>query len=182
MTGLWILPFGANQRFGGGWTGWKDRVFGGWQLGGQLSIADGSPLTITMGRRSDLAVLGLKGDNPDLVSGGSNNPVIGDADGYFDTAQFALPPARTIGNLGRNTLIGPGVVSLDLGLTKNTLLVGRARLQFRLEVFNVLNRVNLGVPNLSVFNAAGRRLANAGFIESTATTARQLQLGARFEW
>jgi hypothetical protein len=182
VTGLWVLPFGADQRIGSSWPGWLDGVFGGWQLGGQLSIADGSPLTITMGRRSDLAVLGLKGDNPDLVPGGNNNPVLGDPDHYFDTEQFAVPPARTIGDLGRNTLIGPGLVSLDLGLTKNMVFSGRTRLQFRVEVFNVLNRVNLGVPNLSVFNAAGRRLANAGFIESTSTTARQLQLGARFEW
>jgi hypothetical protein len=181
-TGVWMVPVGAGQRFAANSTGWVNMLLGGWQLGGQLLISDGSPMTIGMGARPDLAALGLGSDNPDLISGGDNNPVIGDPDRYFDISQFAFPPARTIGNLGRNTLIGPGLVTVDLGVTKNAVLSERMRLQVRLEIFNLLNRANLGAPSTSVFNASGRPVGNAGFIASTSTSARQIQLGTRLEW
>jgi hypothetical protein len=181
-TGLWMLPFGNGQKFGAGWPGWVDKVFGGWQLGGQLTLSDGNPATIGMGARADLAAIGLGSDNPDLIPGGNPNPVLGDPDRYFDASQFAFPPARTIGNLGRNTLILPGLSTVDVGLTKNTNVSQEVRLQLRLELFNVLNRANLGSPSLSVFNAAGRPSGNAGFIGSTSTAARQVQLGMRLEW
>jgi hypothetical protein len=174
-TGVWQLPGGAG-------AGLVHAIFGGWQLGGQFIIADGSPLSIGMSARSDLSGLGLGGDNPDLIPGGNNNPVIGDPDRYYDVSQFAFPAARTIGNLGRNTLIGPGLATVNLGLTKNVPLTGQARMQFRLEGFNILNRVNLGAPALSVFNNRGVPTASAGFIGSTSTAARQIQLGLRFDW
>jgi outer membrane receptor protein involved in Fe transport len=181
-TGVWMLPFGAGQRFGGDWSGWTEKLLGGWQIGGQLVISDGGPLTIVRGTPAALSALGVGANRPDLVPGGNSNPVIGDPDRYFDASQFVMPPARTLGNLGRNTLIGPGLATVDLGLTKNTMVSSQARLQIRVEFFNLLNRVNLGNPDRTVFNAAGVINPNAGFIESTSTTARQIQLGVRLEW
>jgi hypothetical protein len=134
-----------------------------------------------MGARADLSALGLRSDRPDLIAGGDSNPVTGDPDRYFDVTQFAFPPDRTIGTVGRNTLTGPGIVTLDMGLTKNLQFGGR-RLQIRIEGFNVLNRANLGSPSTSVFNNRGVRTAGAGFIGSTSTTARQIQLGSRLDW
>jgi hypothetical protein len=72
-------------------------------------------------------------------------------------------------------------VNVDLGLTKQVPF-GSRRLQFRLEVFNLLNRANLGAPNTTVMNGSGVRNALAGFIDSTSTTARQVQLGLRLDW
>jgi outer membrane receptor protein involved in Fe transport len=181
-SGLWQLPFGAGQRFGSTWPAWIDQALGGWQLSGILTLSDGSPASIVMARRADLAALGLLGDQPDLVPGGDNNPVTGDPDRYFDTSQFAFPAARTIGNVGRNTLILPGIATVDLGLTKNVTVGAGSRVQIRMEIFNLLNRANLGTPDMSVFNARGNLQGNAGFIASTSTTARQIQLGGRFEW
>jgi len=178
-SGVWLLPGGEGE-------GWADAVFGGWQLGGIFRLSTGVPFTASIGTRGALGALGLapqaSAETPDLVPGGDNNPVIGDADKYFDATQFVFPPARTIGNLGRNTLIGPGLVSVDLGLTKNISVGTGNRVQVRVEVFNLLNRVNLGLPSFQVFNAAGGRIGNAGFIGSTATPARQIQLGLRFDW
>src|SRR5687768_17922515 len=54
------------------------------------------------------------GYTPDLVSGGNANPVLGGPDRYFDAGQFALPSRNLYGNLGRSTLISPGVVTVDL--------------------------------------------------------------------
>jgi hypothetical protein len=57
----------------------------------------------------------------------------------------------------------------------------RRRVQFRAEVFNVLNRANFGLPQTQVFNAAGR-VPNAGEITTTVGTARQMQFGLKFEF
>jgi hypothetical protein len=173
-SGVWQLP-GASA------TGAMGAVFGGWQLSGILNLADGPPVTVTVGANAALTALGLGAQKPDLVPGGDKNPVLGDPDKYFDVTQFAPPPARTIGNLGRNTLIAPGIASVDLGLSKNIQL-GVGRMQLRLEVFNLLNRANLGIPSTQVFNNRGAPVAAAGFIGSTSTTARQTQLGLRFDW
>jgi hypothetical protein len=174
-SAVWQLP-GAQM---GGLAG---AFFGGWQLSGILNLADGPPFSASISSRSDLAAIGLSAEKPDLVPGGDNNPVTGDPDRYFDASQFAFPPARTIGDLGRNTVIGPGIATVDIGVTKNFRIGSAARTQFRLEVFNLLNRANFGLPANNVFNSAGRRSANAGFIDSTSTTARQIQLGLRFDW
>jgi hypothetical protein len=178
-SAVWQIP-GADR---GGWAG---AVLGGWQLGGILNLADGSPLTVSIATPAALAALGVGAQGsaftPDLVSGGNLNPVTGDPDHYFDDSQFVFPRARTLGNVGRNTLIGPGIANVDLGLTKNIGLQGRSRMQVRIEVFNLLNRANLGSPSTQVFNAAGVRSGNVGFIGTTSTTARQIQLGLRLDW
>jgi hypothetical protein len=181
-SGVWMLPFGEGQRFGTGWPGWANALLGGWQIGGVLNVADGPPATVSIGNRTDLSNLGLGADSPDLVPGGNHNPVVGDPDRYFDTSQFEFPPPRTIGDVGRNTLIGPGLATVDLSLNKNTSLGMGARLQLRVEFFNLLNRANLALPSLQVFDSRGRPVGSAGFIDSTTTTARQIQLGARLEW
>jgi hypothetical protein len=171
---VWQMP----GRDAGGVLG---NVFGGWQLGGILNLTQGNPVQVSMGNRAALANIGLAGSRPDLIPGGDNNPILGDPDRYFDPTQFVLPPTRAIGNVGRNTLIEPSIATVDVGLTKNIPL-GTKRLQLRVEAFNLLNRANLGAPDANVMNGTGRRNANAGFISTTSTAARQMQLGARFEW
>jgi hypothetical protein len=176
---VWELPFGAGRWTGKNWSGWMEKAFGGWQMGGILSLASGAPASISMQTRSDLDSLGLAVDSPDLIQGTSNNPVLGDPDRYFDPSGFAFPAARTIGNLGRDTLIIPGVANFDLSLSKSVSIWERVSLQVRTEVFNLLNRANLGLPATRVFDNRGRRSGNAGFVSSTNTTARQIQFGLR---
>ena len=102
---------------------------------------------------------------------------------YFNPAAFVLPTAGTYGNLGRNTVIGPGRTMADLSLVKNTPL-GRisetSKLQFRAELFNLLNRANLGTPfNIPVTSTGGVD-PRAGVINRTITTSRQIQFGLKF--
>ena len=66
--------------------------------------------------------------------------------------------------------------SLDLGLHKGFGLVGRSRLEFRIEAFNVLNKTNFGAPNSNV------SATNFGTITTLATPARQIQLGVKFDF
>ena len=59
---------------------------------------------------------------------------------------FTLPPAGTLGSVGRNSLIGPDFMTLDLALLKNVRLQGSTSLQLRAEIFNLTNRPNFGQP------------------------------------
>jgi hypothetical protein len=96
-----------------------------------------------------------------------------------------LQPAGTFGNTGRGALRGPDLRTMDLSLTKLvpwSRLGGDGSLEFRVEVFNLFNRANFGVPLLTVF--AGQieneqPFASFGRISSTVTSSRQVQLGVR---
>ena len=73
----------------------------------------------------------------------------------------------------------PGVSTLDFSLTKNTRVSENANLQFRFEAFNILNRADFGIPRLVVRDDEGDIEANAGEIDDTTTTARQIQFGLK---
>jgi hypothetical protein len=85
------------------------------------------------------------------------------------------------GNLGRNTLIGPGLGTWDFSVLKDTRLQEQLNLQFRAEIFNLLNRANFNQPNAVVFTPSGVS-PTAGVITSTTTTSRQVQFGLKLLW
>ena len=120
-------------------------------------------------------------ERPDLRPGANNNPVLGGPDRYYDPNAFVLQPAGFFGNLGRSTVIGPGVANVDIGLVKETPFREGRAVQFRAELFNAFNRANFGAPVQVVFgNASGLPAGNAGRITSTATTSRQIQFALKF--
>ena len=91
---------------------------------------------------------------------------------WFDTSCFTLPNAFTFGDAARNSVLAPGYADVDVSLGKDVALRGPARLELRLEMFNVFNRVNFDVPNRTAFTP------NFGRIFSAAS-ARQFQFGVR---
>jgi hypothetical protein len=111
--------------------------------------------------------------------------VSGDPTQWFDPTAFVLQPAGSFGNLGRGALIGPDLRVVDLAAIKRfpwRALGSEGRVEFRLEVFNLFNRVNFGIPSLQAF--AGVRddeqpLPTFGRIRTTVTSARQIQLGLK---
>ena len=68
--------------------------------------------------------------------------ILGSPNEYFNPNAFVVPAPGTYGNLGRDTLTGPGIANLDFSALKNTSLTERFRLQFRAEFFNIANRTN----------------------------------------
>jgi hypothetical protein len=91
------------------------------------------------------------------------------------------------GNLGWNTLTGPGLVTVDFSINKSFQLTEENRLQFRAEFFNLFNRANFSLPQvpqrIQPFRQSGNLSVpdpNAGVITSTRTSARQIQFGLRF--
>jgi hypothetical protein len=93
---------------------------------------------------------------------------------------------NTRGNSPRNSLIGPGLVAVDLSLVKSFAMGGGRRVEARIEVFNLPNHPNFAVPSgRTIFtgaNADGSPIVAPtwGRITSTVTTSRQVQLGAKF--
>ena len=76
---------------------------------------------------------------------------------------------------------GPGLATWDFSAVKDTALYERLSLQFRAEIFNLLDRANFNTPNLIVFTPTGVS-GTAGAISSTSTTARQVQFGVKLLW
>jgi hypothetical protein len=104
---------------------------------------------------------------------------LGGSNLYFDPCAYTFPGTRELGNLGRNTVIGPGYASWNPALLKKTSLTERTSLEFRFEMFNVLNSVNYSTPAASVYGATGTFTATAGTITSTINNPRQLQFALK---
>ncbi len=110
---------------------------------------------------------------------------------FFNPNAFLAPAYGTVGNLGRDTLTGPGYRNLDLSLSKVTQIAESTRLQFRAEFFNMLNHTNLQTPNAVVYsagpaqgsatnqNAAAVLSPTGGVVTSTAGSSRQIQLSLK---
>jgi hypothetical protein len=113
----------------------------------------------------------------------TGNPIFGKPAQWFNPAAFLQPPTNSgfWGNASRNNLNGPGLATWDFSTIKNTNLSERLTLQFRAEIFNLLNRANFNTPNLIVFTPSGLS-GTAGAITSTSTTARQVQFALKLLW
>ena len=178
----WELPVAADR---GGLTG---ALLGGWQLNGIATLRTGHPFTVELGfnRSGNLNTTGFsRHERPDLKAGCSPNPVLGGWERYWDVNCFELPAVNTRGNLGRNTLIGPGLVSIDASLVKSFAVGGTRTLQVKIEAFNVPNRPNFAIPSGRIaftgVAADGTPVIAPtwGRITSTVTTSRQIQVGAK---
>ena len=156
----------------------------GWTWGSILNVRSGLPFTPQIGGDALGLNSSLTFDYPNRVRGcPATNP--GSAN-YLNTACFTFPtPSTLLGDSGRNSLIGPGLVNLDTVLLKDSHLTERLDLQFQGEFFNVVNHANFAPPlkgTTNIFNANGSLLANAGQITSTVTTSRQIQFALKLIW
>jgi hypothetical protein len=103
--------------------------------------------------------------------------VLGGPDQYADVNAFELQPAGFLGNLGRNTLIGPGMATFDLTMTKHFPLGwGDSSAELRVAFFNLFNKANYGSPNTVAFTSVDGPNPEFGRINSTSTTPRQGQI------
>jgi hypothetical protein len=146
-----------------------------WQLSTIFQAQSGFPFTISV--FGDTANAGtLLGENPiraNYTGQALFGPGTRTADTWFNPAAFATPPAYTFGNVGRNTVYGPGMQTMDIAVVRNFAVMERVRFQIRGEFFNALNHTNLGTPNRFV------NTPQFGTITEAATLGREVQLGAR---
>ena len=166
----WDLPFGKGRRFVDK-EGALDAIFGGWQLGGIVTIAAGFPFSPATSLDTSNSSSGGQ-LRPDLV--GNPDPGTRTPERWFNPDAYATPADFTFGNAGRNSLVGPGTRTADLYLRKEFKLRGRARLELRIEAFNAFNHPNFGLPDNYIDDGE-----SAGTITYTSLAQRQIQFGAR---
>jgi Carboxypeptidase regulatory-like domain/TonB dependent receptor len=225
MTAVYGLPFGKNFRHLS--KGWLSQALGGWTIAGAWNARTGLPVDVTIQRSNELFYSAQTGQyyspysdaipanavamvntpyggedrsvlRPNLIPG--VNPYLKSDTGtlYLNPAAFAIPAAGTYGNLGRNSLRGPGFTQVDLQLSRTFAITERDKLQLRAEAFNLLNHPNFSNPTAMLPDALVDVQPNSAFNSTLASgfgmvnstvgrtvglgTSRQLQLSARFEF
>ena len=170
-------------------------LLSGWELSGIFTAQSGAPNTVVLPidqAGTGALVSGGAGQfvsqRPDFKAGpGCRSPNAvnpGDPSTYYNLQCFSFPKLGELGNLGRNTLRGPGLENVDFSLFKNHNLLGeKLKVQFRAEFFNLFNRPNFGTQRVTPFNNLGQTVpAAAAILPPTATTSRQIQFGMKFVW
>jgi hypothetical protein len=183
INGIYELPFGRGKALATGLEGWRDALASGWSVNSIVTLQSGFPFTPQLSYNPS-----NNGDTRNPVRPFANpdfqGPIIlGKPGQWFNPKAFLQPPPNSgfYGNLGRDTLIGPGLATWDFSALKETSIHERLNLQFRAEIFNLLNRANFNTPNLIVFTPSGLS-GTAGAITSTSTTSRQVQFGLKVIW
>jgi len=173
LSALYALPVKLNNKLANG-------VFGGWEVGGILNARTGLPVDLTISRPDivwqnpttgaftaanpggGIAVINnpsggafRSNRRPDVVAGVS--PYIQGADKRFflNPAAFSIPQPGQFGNLGRFALHGPGIAQFDFTLHKRFVIRESQNIEFRAEIYNLLNRANFANPPAQLAAALG---------------------------
>jgi hypothetical protein len=183
ISASYALPFGPGKRFRTGARGVGKILASGWTVNSIVTLQGGFPFTPQLSYNPSNT-----GDtrNPvrPFVNPAFTGPVIlGRPAQWFDPAAFLGPPNGSgfFGDLGRDTLTGPGLATWDLSFLKETPIREGLHVQVRAELFNLLNRANFNTPNAITFTPTGVS-PTAGVITSTSTTSRQIQFGLKLLW
>lgn len=172
----WVyeLPFGRGKKMLSSAPKLADTVLGGWQVDGIWNWRTGLPVTIGSPACANCAMGGDRTTRADVVPGVSPSVSNPSAPGWFNPAAF-VPQTTPYGTVGRATIWAPGLQQWDLGFAKRFALDEQRFFQFRGELFNAFNQVNLKPPA----STAG----NAGFGTITAALpGRNVQFGLKFYW
>jgi hypothetical protein len=197
VSTLYELPFGRSGKLPGGPSNRLATVLTGWQVGGVWNYRTGLPLDLKITRPDvvyldprnntfvnapilasgspvTVPVVNVPGGGafrnvrrPDVVAGANPFLQTGDKRWIINPAAFAVPAPGTYGNLGRFALHGPSLSQFDLTLQKRFAISERLGIEFRSELYNILNRANFANPPATLNNALG-------------TGANQLQPGQAF--
>jgi len=198
---IWMLP-SLNDR-----SRAMRAALGDWEIATIVGAGTGQPLTVFSGGLSGAAGTTLNGgpsgtgftDNqrPNRVSGEECRASGGLDEQIINPNAYTLTGFRlgTIGSAKRGDCTGPGYFNTDLAFYKNFPIGGRAKVQFRWDIFNVFNNTNFLLAGLNttmgasgvVLNAARTEIASAtvptSFGQATRTRdPRQMQFGLKILW
>ena len=189
INAIYELPFGTGKPYANDQNGWKNYLVGGWSVASVITAQSGFPFTPQLSYNPSNSGDTRNPVRPFLNPNFKGSVVTGNPSQWFNPAAFIAPPSASgfWGDVGRDTYIGPGLATWDFSVLKDTRIRERLTLQFRAELFNILDRANFNTPNLIVFtpptatNLTGLS-GTAGAITSTSTTARQVQFGLKLLW
>jgi hypothetical protein len=172
----WSLPFLQHSN------NWYAQVLGDWQINGIFTAMSGTPFTVF-----DSNDVSLQGQAPEISGFSSNRPnVIGNPNSgprtaaeWFNVSAFQAivqnpnSPVQQFGDEGRNAVQGPGYVNWDFSAFKNIRVTETKEIQFRGELFNLLNHTNFRLPVSDIESA------NFGQIQSDVSP-RVIQVALKF--
>ena len=171
-TGMWDLPIGKGKKLN-----ITNRVanviVGDWQVGSILTLQSGFPITPNIGG-SDRSNTGAGFDRPN-ATGVSPYPSSQTTAQWFNLAAFSVAAPGTFGNAGRNSIVGPGMMTWDFSLHKDFRVTETSRFELRWELFNAANHPVWASPN---YNANSP--ASFGTITGTRVNMRQMQLALKY--
>jgi hypothetical protein len=170
----WALPFWNHSQ------NWYQWVLGGWQLNGIATLMSGTPFTVfdsndVAAQGSAPEITGFSAQRPNLVG----NPNVGprSVSNWLNASAFQrLDPIANAGQFGterRNVNIGPGYADWDFAALKNFKVTESMRLQFRAELFDILNRTNFRLPDSDISSPTFNHILEA-------QPPRQVQFALKF--
>jgi hypothetical protein len=205
INALWAVPTPKTLGSIG------EHMLGGWQVGLITELSDGAPFWPSLSS-SDIAGEDIMTVDPPNVAAGCSPqnltlstfrtggnfflnpacvslvPMTAANASYCDQRLIAGTCSNIRGDLGRNTVLGPGFFNADLSFVKNTYvrkISETFNVQFRAEFFNVLNHTNFAPPpasNLEAFNGSGQPVSTYGQLTATQNNNREIQFGLKVLW
>jgi Carboxypeptidase regulatory-like domain/TonB-dependent Receptor Plug Domain/TonB dependent receptor-like, beta-barrel len=181
---VWALPFGRGKRWGANVSPALDVLVGGWQVAAINSIVPGEAVTFQYTPTAAFQVSGIAQDfrgannyRPNLTCDPYAPSGQQTIQNWFNKDCVVIPtdPSQPFGNAPRNNARGRDFWQVDFSASKMVSLGERARVEVRIEAFNLFDRINYTPPN------ANRSTAAFGTITSTYDP-RQIQLGVKLHW
>ena len=184
LNGVFSLQTGAH------WSPFRGGAFSpGSKLEGAPGFPDAcDPATFDPAHcinvRADYNLDGVANDRPNAIADHVDATQEQWANGFnLPDNFFSTPCLGCVGNLGRNTFVGPGYWNLDISLFKNFRLSDRFQLQFRAEAFNIFNHTNFQLGNASVGPTGNNNLNSSQFGKAGGTfNPRNLQFGLKLSF
>ena len=171
---VWALPFWNHPR------NWYQSALGGWQLDGIATLMSGTPFTVfdsndVAAQGSAPEITGFSAQRPNIIGNPNNGPRTVGA--WLNTGAYQrLDPTANAGQFGtegRNVNVGPAYANWDFATLKNFKVTESKQLQFRAELFNILNRTNFFLPDCDISSPTFNHILAAG-------TPRQVQFALKF--
>jgi len=189
FTETYSLPFGKGKKFLGGISRGADLLIGGWAITSATNFSSGLPFTPSLSDCSPSSDTGPC--RPDRVGSVKNGTRSGDprVGGYWfentggvalDTAgasvgPWAQPALDAFGNVGRNSFRGPKLFNIDASVFKDFVVTEKVKAQLQFQFYNVLNHLNLDLPNTQVDGSSGGAITAKAY----GSQMRVLTFGAR---
>ncbi|HTA85921.1 MAG TPA: hypothetical protein VK729_06595, partial [Silvibacterium sp.] len=171
---VWALPFWNRPQ------NWYQSVLGGWQLNGIATLMSGTPFTVfdsndVAAQGSAPEITGFSAQRPNLVGNPNNGPRKVGAWLNASAYQRLDPVANAgqFGTAGRNVNTGPAYSDWDFGALRNFKVTESTQLQFRAELFNILNRTNFHLPDSDISSPTFNQIL-------AAEPPRQVQFALKF--
>jgi len=130
-----------------------------WQVNAIVAIDTGLPFTVLSG--TDRSLSGIGNDYADQIGSALRPSGVSRVKEYFNKAAFTQATLGTFGDVGRNSLYGPGYGDVDSSIFKDLFQESRVHAQFRAEAFNTFNRANFNNPSSSVSSGTFGQITGA---------------------